>query len=294
MKAIQRLILVVIALLITVTVVSVIIAYGISESRINRTHDLDAGALTLQAGPRDRERGERLVTGILQCASCHDRDLGGKIAVDTSIGRVVAPNITKGRGSVTLRFQDTDWVRAIRHGLKADMKGLWIMPTDRFRHLNDRDLADSIAFLGSLKPVDRDLGESSLDLLGRLVHALGKLDLIAVDTMNPEVLERAPKEGDSVAQGRYLAMVGGCGSCHGPDLRGEGLGQEGAVPDLAGPGFRAWVYGDFERAMRLGLRPDDQSMSDAMPWPEVGKLNDEELRSLWDFLRSLPDAATGS
>ena len=42
-------------------------------------------------------------------------------------------------------------------------------------------------------------------------------------------------------------------------------------------------------AMRSGRRPDGSEINGrAMPWRAIGNASDEELRSIWKFLRSLP------
>jgi mono/diheme cytochrome c family protein len=284
-RIVHRILVGTIGFLIAVAVVSVVVAYAVSEAKINKTYQVEQSLLSLQTVPADPGRGERLVLGILRCTQCHERDLGGKIVVDTEIGRVVAPNLTGGRGGLGKTLSDAQWVSALRHGIGRDGKGLWMMPTSRFRYMDDADIGDVIAFLRSLPPVDREPDVSYLGLLGRLVHAMGKLELISAQETR---MESTDGVRSSTKQGRHLSQLGGCATCHATEADGDE--EMHAAGDLVRGAFRAWTYEDFLKAMRQGIRPDGEPMSDDMPWPEVGRLNDVELRALFDYLRSLGSA----
>jgi cytochrome c553 len=284
-RIVHRVLVVTIGFLMAVAVVSIVLAYAVSESRINKTYHVEQSLLELPAVAADAGRGERLVLGILRCTQCHERDLGGKIVVDTEIGRVVAPNLTAGVGGLGGKLSDAQWVSAIRHGIGRDGKGLWMMPTARFRHLDDADVSDVVAFLRTLPSIDREPGTSQLGLLGRLVHAMGKLVLISAQESR---VEDTKHPLNSVDQGRHLSELGGCASCHGGEAE-EGEGIHAAGDLIHGP-FRTWTYEDFMKAMRQGIRPDGEPMSEDMPWPEVGRLNDTELKALFDYYRSLGTA----
>ena len=281
-RRIQRIVSLSIGLVITLAVVSIVVAYAVSESRLNETFSIEREQLVLASELLDVARGERLVRGALRCTECHGKDLGGRIIVDTEIGRVAAPNLTRGKGGLGATLTDSDWVRALRHGVGRDEKGLWMMPTRRFAHLQDQDIADVIGYVQTVSPVDRQSEVSHLGLLGRLVHALGKLELIDPQT---EGKHRAagPAENE-VSMGGHIARLSGCDTCHGDDFRGGG---DGMGSDLIEGAFSAWTLDDFVKAMRQGIRPDSQAMSDAMPWPEIGRLSDDELKHLFVYLRSL-------
>lgn len=287
-KRVQRALVISVALVIVFMVVSVIVGISLSESKVSNVFSLDPSVLELELSGASVERGEALATGLLQCVGCHDRDLGGKVVGDTSIGRLVAPNLTRGRGSATRNFEVSDWVRAIRYGLDRDHRGLWIMPSRRLHAIRGTDLADVVAYLQTLAPVDRDLPDSQLGILGRFVHVLGKLDLIAATEIDFEHRPPHERPTDPVKLGAYLATLGDCAGCHGPELRGVRAGQKTEGGDLVDGPFQQWDLAAFTRAMRQGLRPDNQPFSGAMPWPELGKMGDDELHALFAYLRSLP------
>ena len=57
------------------------------------------------------------------------------------------PNLTAGAGGVGATNTDEDWVRAIRHGVGHDCRGLAIMPARFFYYLSDEDLGALYAYL---------------------------------------------------------------------------------------------------------------------------------------------------
>lgn len=54
----------------------------------------------------------------------HERQFGHRILmVDAPPFRIVAPNLTSGKGSATASFTDADWVRSLRPGVLAPLLG---------------------------------------------------------------------------------------------------------------------------------------------------------------------------
>ena len=217
-RNIHRLLSVTIGLTIAIAVVSLVVAYAISESKINQEYRVAADQLRLEKSAPDVGRGERLVRGVLRCTECHEKDLGGKVIVDTEIGSVASPNLTRGQGGLGSTLSETAWVRALRHGIGRDDRGLWMMPTARFSQLTDQDVVDIIAYMATVPAVDRATEISQLGLLGRLVHAMGKLELIEARTERSDESRSNPQ--GTVDRGRHLTQLAGCSSCHGSNLRG--------------------------------------------------------------------------
>ena len=87
------------------------------------------------------ERGRHLVRTYSLCQECHGDKLEGEVMEDDPVfGRVVASNLTSGKGGIGGRYTDVDFVRAIRHGVGDDGKGLVIMPSNYFTKMGDNDL----------------------------------------------------------------------------------------------------------------------------------------------------------
>jgi hypothetical protein len=51
---------------------------------------------------------------------------------DLSIGRIVAPNLTRGRGGVGNTLSPSDFARAIRYGVDPMGRPLLAMPSDDY------------------------------------------------------------------------------------------------------------------------------------------------------------------
>jgi hypothetical protein len=90
------------------------------------------------------------------------------------------PNLTAGAGGVGATNSNEDWVRAIRHGVGHDGRGLLLMPVRLFYYLSDEDLGALIAYLKSLPPVDNELPMTNLGALGRVMLVLGQVPQEAV------------------------------------------------------------------------------------------------------------------
>ena len=91
---------------------------------------------------------------------------------DPAIGKVVASNLTSGKGGVGSAYTDQDWARAIRHGIRPDGTPLLFMPSTEFYFLSDEDLGAVIAYIKSAPPVDHELPPSSVSWTGRVVMTL--------------------------------------------------------------------------------------------------------------------------
>src|SRR5579864_6384332 len=162
---------------VVVAIVVIAAVFLISSIRLNQTYDIpqQALALTIPSDAASIERGRHFAFAITGCASCHGKDLGGRIFVDAPPFRIAAPNLTRGLGGVGTVFSDGDYVRAIRHGVDSDGRALLGMPALVFTHLSDADLADVVAYVKSVPPVDRQLPAKEIRPLGRLLLAMGKL-----------------------------------------------------------------------------------------------------------------------
>ncbi|RME84457.1 MAG: cytochrome C, partial [Caldilineae bacterium] len=55
-----------------------------------------------------------------------------------------------------------------------------------------------------------------------------------------------------------------------------------------------WSEADFIRAMRTGVEPGGERLSQVMPFQSISAMTDEELKAVWLFLQSLPPVETGS
>jgi mono/diheme cytochrome c family protein len=230
------------------------------------------------------------------CSDCHGKDLGGKLFIDdAALGRIPAPNLTRGVGGLPADFGPADWLRVLRHGVDREGKPLVIMPSHETAQFSDKDLADLIAYCRSRPPVDNPLPrEPRIGPLARILMVAGKLDLPAerIDHTPRAVAEVLPVE--SVEYGAYLAVA--CTGCHRDNYRGGEPVAPGfpPVPDITstgGPG--RWTEAQFIHALRTGITPDGRQMRNQdMPWQMTREFSDLELKAIRMHLLALPENKT--
>ena len=231
-------------------------------------------------------RGEHVME-IEACQHCHGEDLAGNVMMDMPLWRMVAPNLTAGRGGVGRSYSVADWDRAIRSGVAPDGRALMIMPVDVYHNLSDDDAAAMIAHLRLLDPVDNDLPATELRALGMLMLGAGNFDP-ADEVFEPgSAPETTPAHKPTLELGEYLASTA-CIGCHGEDLAGKEPDNPNCPPaaDLSASG--AWVLDDFVTTIRTGVNPGGRKLSDeCMPWDSFKEMTDTELEGLHNFIREV-------
>jgi mono/diheme cytochrome c family protein len=256
----------------------------ISYVRQQRAYTLVIPALAIPSDSVTVQRGQHLVTAVGFCTDCHAADLGGKLMADQLLtGRLAAANLTSGVGGLGANYTDADLIRAIRHGVGKNGKSLIFMPAQAFQHMSDADLAAIIAYLRTLPPVNRTLPRPRLGPLFRVLHIVG-FPLLPAELVDHHATADTLAPSVSVAYGAYLATVGGCTACHGPQLAGGG----GPGPNITRGAIGAWTEVDFRHALREGRRPDGTKLLPPMPWPNFSHMTDDETAALWLFERSVP------
>lgn len=275
--------------------------YGFSARRLARSHaGPPAEVLAVPTDPASAVRGAHIARAITKCGDCHGQDMGGRLFLDAGpmIGKVYAPNITAGKGSVTAGFSTADWERAIRHGLARDGRALKIMPSEDYVWMSDADLGDLLAYIRSLPAVDREIPSTTIGPVGRALLLAGKFPILAAERLPLDGKHPTVETGVTVEYGSYLANVGGCTGCHGPHLSGGRI--PGTPPDippsrnLTPQGIGSWTEADFFRALRTGVRPDGSTINAFMPWMATRHMTDDEIRALWLYLRSVPPRPSGT
>jgi cytochrome c553 len=245
---------------------------------------VEVAAQPIPARPEALGRGEHLGRSVLICAECHGPDLGGAVVTDApGFGRIVAPNLTAGRGGIGPQMGDLDWDRAVRHGVAADGRPLVLMPSDGYAFLSIADVGALRAWVEQLPPVDRALPPTRLGPLGRWLAAGGRLH-VAAWTIDHGAVAASPG-GDDPLDGERLARVAGCFGCHGEDLRGREIqpGRPPAPSLLTGP-VAGWTRAELATAVRAGRRPDGSALDPLMPSRGFAGLSDAEVDALWRFL----------
>ncbi|HUM05539.1 MAG TPA: c-type cytochrome [Terriglobales bacterium] len=262
------------------------------------------------ATPERLARGKYLVQSTLVCFDCHsDHDwkaagmpalpgregAGWVIAEEGLPGRIVAQNLTPDRETGTGTWSDDQLARAIREGVGHDGRALFpMMPYRNFRRLPDEDLASVVVYLRSLPGVHNPLPPTEMIFpVKYLIRSV------------PEPLTEpvsAPDLSTPERRGEYLVTLAGCADCHTPMDRGRSneskafaggnrfKGPWGDVlsanitPDKTGISYYNEAL--FLEMMRTGNVMGRQ-LNAIMPWGVYRNMTDDDLKSIWAYLRTV-------
>jgi mono/diheme cytochrome c family protein len=293
MKWLRRLGKLVLVLLI-VLAIAVGLIYWRSSSLLAQHIDVTEPALTVPNDADSLARGRHLAV-TSGCFDCHGPDLGGRVLVDAfPIGRLAAPNLTRGKGGVGARLDAIAVERAVRHGLGQGGRLLLFMPSTDFAGLTDADTADLIAYVIAAPPVEREIAPPYAGPLMRTLFLLDKAPLVSASHIDQHAAHAAAMTASATPEyGRYLAQR--CTGCHTDRFTGGHV--PGTPPDFPDArnitqdpvnGIGKWSKSDFYAAMRTGKRPDGTELKSFMPWKAFATLSDTELDALWLYLQTLP------
>ncbi|MCB9344178.1 MAG: c-type cytochrome [Lewinellaceae bacterium] len=266
-----------------------------AKSRFAKKYDIQPRAINIPTDSASIASGKNLVTAM--CTTCHGDDLGGtEFFVTDDLGTINAPNLTP--GGVGKTNSDLDWDRAIRHGIGGDKRPLFIMPASDFQYFSDEHMGQMIAYLKTLPPVESNWVLPKTTLLCNILVQTGAFG----DVLNAETIDHnapshtAPERGATADYGNYLVKVGGCRTCHGPELNGGKDPNPEAPPGpnlTPGGSLPSWGEDGFIKTMRTGSTPMGKDLNgEFMPWKSIGTLEDDQLQAIYTYLMSLPKMET--
>ncbi|RPJ25042.1 MAG: hypothetical protein EHM33_15840 [Chloroflexi bacterium] len=318
---------VVLGVLTGLMLISLTVIYFKTQARLNRVYDLPEETIPIPVDPASIERGQHIFR-FRGCEACHseggyinlseaDQALDSHLSLpsqdvphmegniyldDPAIGQVVSSNLTSGQGGVAGGYTDPGWVRAIRHGIRADGTPLLFMPSTEFYFLSDEDLGAVIAYIKSAPPVNNELPPSAVSWTGRVVMALVPAITFIPAELIPHEAPRpaAPEPGITPEYGEYLTYS--CKVCHGHSMSGGPIpgfpSSWPPAPNLtfgAGSALPSWTDDGFVNTIRTGITPDGRNVrGEYMPWGSYKFMSDEELKAVWIYLQSLPQVEYGS
>jgi cytochrome c553 len=260
----------------------------------------DATALTA--------RGEYIARSVAVCGGCHaadpKRDVDGPLSGGTEFqnwrfGTARASNLTSDAATGLGTWSEAEIVRALRNGQRKDGRLLVpVMPYEWFHEMSDDDAFAVARYLKSLPPVHNEVRQSP-----NFVFKLGKLLFLAP---KPPISVSAPPRGATAEYGGYLTQHAGlCADCHSPRSgilsapdksrlfagvphppKDFPANPSNLTPDTA-TGIGRWSEADFLQTMRTGVNPTGASLHPFMPWRELRRMSDEDLRAMYRYLRTL-------
>jgi mono/diheme cytochrome c family protein len=235
---------------------------------------------------------EQVVRGQVISNGCHLTTspvkggfyVGGNFSVP--IGLFGSSNLTPA-GELSY-WSDGEIFRAIRNGVDRDGRWLIIMSYTNARKLSNDDTWAVIAYLRSLPPAGKPTEDppDSLNLLG--VMMLGANMLPRGWPVSTDIVT-APPEGPTLRYAGYLLSYQDCRTCHGDKLTGGVPGQAAPLaPDLSV--VKRWKFQEFVATTRTGVDPNGHELNRQMPWRLIGRMGDEELRAIYEYLTHMPSA----
>lgn len=281
--------------LLALVLLVVAVSYVVSGSRLKKRYDVAAASLPIPTDSASLARG-RVYATLSGCTGCHTSTLGGQVMIDGfPFAKLAAPNLTRGKGGIGATYSDADFERAIRHGIRRDGTPLFIMPSNEFNRFRDEETARLIAYVKSVPPVDNVTPARTIFPLARVLHTFGA-PLVAAEKIDHSTQRNvAPLPGATMEYGEFL--VGACRFCHGEDLGGQKVGGEPGAPPSPPIGPTGtpsrWTDAQFMQTMRTGITPEGRKLREQyMPWPEIGRLGDDELRAVLMVLKKGISTAT--
>jgi len=265
-------------------------AYFAVEKRLSKTYEVTIQPRSLQTDSSIVAEGKRLAQ-TKDCGGCHGADLGGKIWLDNPLlGKIVAPNLTKGEGGLPPDYSANDWLRALKHGLKRELTPLKIMPSHELARLTEQDMNALIAYCSQLPSVDRTLPSSSLGVAGYILADWNQIPLISAEDIDHALpLRKSIPQDETVEFGKYLTVS--CEGCHRKQMKGGPPVAPGfpAVADISSTGNPGrWTVQQFITALQTGKTPEGKQLKpEEMPWTAFRNYNETELKALFMYLRTL-------
>lgn len=284
---------------------------AVVASRQHQTFEAPYPNIKASTDPAIIARGKDLVYGISQCVDCHapgnvdslvrlgiEPELKGGRFMDLPFGKLYVKNITPDPETGIGRLTDAEIARTIRYGVNS--KGAAnLMPE---RNLTDEDLTAVVSFLRSQKPVHNKVPPTSLNVMGAVVKAF-----LIKPPVRTEPIPATIKRDTSAAYGKYLATaVSECSGCHtggmmpgaepGAFFAGGDPMVDPGLPPLTPPNLTPhpegriykWSQEDFIKRFRMGKIIKHSHM----PWESFKKVSDNDLKAIYNFLKSLPPQKT--
>lgn len=283
-----------VAVIVVIAGLSACAAAEAADRQLNKIWRIEPSVVAVPEHQEAVARGKHLSEAVLLCSDCHGADLGGRLHADLpGVATVVAPNITRGKGSAVIGYSTGDWARAVRHGVDRKGRPLVAMPSQNYQAITDEDLGALLAYVQQVPPVDRAPGTTSVGPIGRLLAGMGTIDLVAAEKIDHTARPASFAVDDLAARGAYLARMSGCVDCHGATLSGGPL--PGTPPDMPKPsnltphetGLGSWTFEQFDTALRRGQSKDGRALHPMMPSKQFAGMADDEVRALWTFLRTV-------
>ncbi|MGB6688477.1 MAG: c-type cytochrome [Terracidiphilus sp.] len=243
------------------------------------------------------QRGEYL-SKVFACQECHTPRQSDGIHLNYNLllaGGVPFPGLDGSlvySANVTIASQYSE--ETLDNLIRGRLVYKFAMPTHLLNGMSADDMRDLIAYLKTLKPVDRPLPDPHLP------------PGFVLPPPNPAVPipEHEPPVG-TVERGDYLSRMFSCGECHSSSdsqstiphhhyfeggyvpIANVSLFAPNLTPDIA-TGLGAWSDAEIKRAVRSGIARDGRDLNPLMPaLVAYHDMTDQDASDIVLFLHSL-------
>jgi len=275
--------------------------------------------IQVELTPERIARGEYLANAVSACMDCHSaRDwnlFSGPLKAGTLgqggeeftekfgfPGNYYSKNITP---HSLQNWTDGEILRAMVSGVNKNGDALFpVMPYPAYSQMAREDLYSIIAYLRTLKSVDKANIESSTNFpMNFILNTIPKEAIL---------VENAPDKSDMLAYGKYVFTIASCADCHtktdkGKPVEGMELAGGFAFP-LPGGGtvYSSNITPDMETGIgtmnadafvaRFKAYADTAYVSATvkagefntiMPWTMYGHMEENDLRAIFAYLQSV-------
>ena len=174
------------------------------------------------------------------------------------------------------------------------------MTYEWLHEMSDRDALAVVRYLKSLQPVSNEVHNNP-----NFAYKVAKALLLKPESNGTQ--RTAPPREPTAEYGEYISNhVSFCADCHTPrkglrstpDLhmlfagsshppKGFPANPSNLTPDTA-TGIGKWTEDDFLRTMRTGINPQGDTLHPFMPWHQMKRMTDGDLRAMYRYLRTVP------
>ena len=263
------------------------------------------------------KRGEYLSNAVTVCMDCHStRDwtrfsgplTPGTLGAGGEIfnqefgfpGIFYSKNITPYK---LIAWSDGEIFRAITSGVSKDGSPLFpVMPHPNYGQMDKEDIYSIIAYLRTLKPIQKDIPASTPDF---------PMNIILNTIPKPANFTTIPDKTNPEIYGKYLFNAAACSECHSKAENGakiEGMelagGFEFKMPGglLISPnitqdvetGIGGWTEEAFLNKFKTysdsnykAPLVEKGNFNTVMPWLMYSKMTDEDLKALYAYLKTV-------
>ena len=296
----------------------VIIIASVSYIKLALPNVGAAPVMKIEATPERVARGEYLANHVTICIDCHSKrdwtrfsgpltdntyGQGGEIFNQAFgfPGAFYARNITPEGIS---RYTDGELFRVITTGVNKEGKAMFpVMPYPNYGRMDEEDIKSIITYIRTLTPIKNNVPPSVPDF---------PMSIIINTIPKKASFTKMPAKTDVVNYGGYMVNAAACKECHTKFEKGQlvagtefGGGREFPFPDGsfvrsgnitpdATTGIGKWTEETFvnlfhtrsdSATLHTKIQPGE--FTSLMPWTMYGKMNDEDLKAIYAYLKTL-------